>query len=339
MRQSPSSEYNEAKPEFSPFLSLPTREKWESLKHELFSADELYEVKKQPHGIDLLLQNLVEIGGQNLGDIIMTENPKEGTARPSFHLPYGKEFFAVLYPPIKRPYRWQEFALHLLPRSSLIRAGILARESDFYGTENQELMNQLGERFDYYEDGRQAAIRIKVLNPNGVTIEQGAPIVQIIVKPLPANRPDAQRVAQEQTRFLRERESEKRQPLHLGEVREFLSRAPHIASNQEENKLDVTAPLNAPGGRYALRQGVPCLFRTKEAVKLTNHEVAFTQGTRENADITIVGDSLVDAGYEGQLTYLAIPQKDMTIEAGEVISYLFKAGVPTTQEPYKGRWR
>lgn len=341
MKQTPSSspEPREIKPEFDPFLALPTREKWELLKSTLFAAEDLHEIKEQPHGVDLLLQNLVEIVGQNLGNIITPDAPEKEKSQLSFHLPYGKEYFAILYPPIRMPYRWTEYALHLMPRSSLMRAGILAQESDFYGTKDQNQMNELGERFDYYEDGRQGAIKIKVLNPNGVTIEQGAPLIQMIAEPLPSGQSDIEKITREQTRFLSERESEKKESLCLGEVREFLSLTPHIASNQKENKLEVTAPLKKIEGRYSLRKGVPYLFRTKETITLTNHEIAFTHGTKENENLLISGDSLIDAGYHGGLTYLAISQKDMIIDEGEVISYLFKINVPTTQKPYHGQWK
>jgi len=336
----PEREEGEAQPAFEPFLAIPRREEWTFLKGSLFAARELQELKEQPHGLDLMAAHFVEVDSKTGAPETILEwkksekNAEGKEALSSVFLRPGKEYFVLLNPPLRESYDRSKFALHLLPRSSLLRAGIAAEESTFYGTEDEATREGLGSLFDAYYDGRQGAVRIFVANPNGVEVEDRAPIVQVV----PERIPKDESVAEAQESFLAEREHEKHTALSLGGISEFLPIRPKIAVDAKQNNLNVTQAVRADGDTFRLRGGTPYLLETAEDVSLSAHEIGLTRALAEHDNVAAYGGALVDAGYKGKLVYLAIPKEDVVLKRGAPISYLLKINVPTTSQPYSGHW-
>lgn len=334
-------EPHERAPSFDLFLALPPYQRWRLLKGSLFAAKELRELKEQPHGLDLMVMHFVEIDEKSgrPGKIMEAHKSEKTEGAPEiFQLEHGKEYFAMLWPPLRVSYDKLRYNLHLLPKSSLHRMGVAARETPCYDPEDNAA-EDLSQWFDYFYDGRQAALRILVANPNGVEIERLAPIVQVVPEREPSRHPDMQRLSEQQEKFLLEREKEKREPLHLGEMAEFKEEKPHLATDKIRDRLNVTEPMASDSGAYRLKKGRPYLMRTQETVSLSAHQIGLTSAFLEREDITAFGDALVDAGYNGGLTYLVIPKRDMELRAGEEISYLLRINVPETEAPYRGQWK
>ncbi|MBI2036842.1 MAG: hypothetical protein HYT14_00580 [Candidatus Liptonbacteria bacterium] len=336
----PEGEEGEARPEFELFLAIPRSEEWALLKGSLFAARELRELKEQPHGLDLKAAHFVEVDPKSGAPETILEwktdekNAEGKEVPPSVFLRPGKEYFVLLNPLLRESYDRSKFVLHLLPRSSLLRAGVVAEESTFFGTEDEAIRESLGSWFDAYYDGRQGAFRIFIANPNGVEVEDLAPVVQVV----PERIPKDEIVARTQEAFLLEREQEKRTPLFLGGVSEFLPVRPKIATDPEKSQLKVTQPMASDDTAFHLRKDVPYLLETAEEVSLSAHEVGLTRAFASHENIAAYGDALVDAGYHGKLTYLVIPKEDIVLRRGDAISYLLKVNVPTTSKPYSGHW-
>lgn len=340
-REDPNTPQPEQTSPFDLFVAIPPRERWSLLKEVLFADKGLKELREQPHGLDLLVMNFVEINTQTgrPGKIVESRRITEAENMPEvFDLEYGKEYFAMLWPPLRTSYDKLGYDLHLLPKSSLHRIGVASRETPCYDPED-DVAEDLAQWFDYFYDGRQAAFRIFVANPKGVGIERLAPLVQVIPERIPSRRPDVQKTSEGQEQLLVEREKEKREPLHLGEMAEFTDKKPRLATDKIRDRLDVTEPMTPNNGVFRLEKRRPYLMRTQETISLSAHEIGLTSAFLEREDLTAFGDALVDAGYNGGLTYLVIPKRDMELRAGDEISYLLRINVPRTEMPYSGQWK
>lgn len=51
------------------------------------------------------------------------------------------------------------------------------------------------------------------------------------------------------------------------------------------------------------------------------------------------GSALVDAGYEGKLTYLIMLDQDITLKPGDKVANLLRINVTATKEIYHGQWK
>lgn len=325
-------------PPFEIFAPIPRAEEWEIIKRELFTGKEPESMEAQPHGIDLRAENFAEINQKSEGieRIIALEKPQTAKTPLIIHLEPGREYFALLSPPLRISPDKTNFFLRLFPKSSLLRAGIAAEESSFRGSGSKKEQLEIGSFFDKYRDGLQGAFRIRITNPNGVEVEIGAPFVQIIPERMP-NDPALRQVAEAQELFLKEHGGKKKMPLHLGAALRFLPKCPRLAKERADHRLDVTEEIRPEENHWRLKKGQPYILRTEETVVLSAHELGFAKGSVSGADA--YGDALVDAGYKGALIFLTVPKKDITVRVGEKIADFLKINVPTTKKPYQREWK
>lgn len=330
------------KPEFSTWAPILKSEEIATIKRTLFEQTPTESTTKEGgHGIDLLASNFMEVDAN--GNIVsgpdwFKENPLDEFEPRKAVLEYGKSYYALIEPVLQTPYIWSKYIFYILPKSTLHRVGIAACESPFYGTEDEYQKNQLGITSEAYEDGRQAAIKILVLNPNGVEVEEFAPFVQMVIERLPEKK--AKESVTEQNRFAAERWPEKREPLHLGAVSEFLPQKPRITKDPQKSIIDVTKPIKPDEEIYRVRKNTPYVIHTKESLVVSPGETGVTRAfPEEEKPIRTFGDALVDAGYHGKLTFLIMPKEDLTLRIGDPIGYFSRIHVPPTDKSYQGRYQ
>lgn len=329
-------ERRERTPEFERYSSLVKKEEWRTLKKELF-GEKTTEANEQPHGIDLAVENIF-LAGEETSPAQKLEWEKQPAEKESdaasIRLSPGKTYIFLLTPHLKPgkeitrlPYRARLFS-----GSSLFRIGIAAKSSLFSGDalDNPEIQEFSSD----YREGRQAAFRITILNPNGAVIEKNAPVVQMVFEKSPGNA--FLRLAEEQERFAETHAHEKEEELHLGDAFIFSGQTPRLGKTKEHDKINVTAPLVDEGVTYFLKSGMPYLLRTEETVTFLVDQFGTTHGSIPEARVYC--DSVIDAGYQGKLTYLVIPKKDMMLKPGDTIAAILRDHVPGTKEPYRGKW-
>lgn len=329
----------EITPEFERYSPLVKKEEWRMLKEELF-GDKAVEAHEQPHGIDLAVENIFLVGERKASAMQKLDWQKESGVEESdtenIWLSPGTTYVLLLGPRLKpgKEITHIPYKARLFSRSSLFRIGIASESSPFDGTAlgSEETKKSFSPG---YEDGRQAAFRITVLNPNGAVIEKNAPAVQMVFEKSPGDT--FARIAKEQKRFAETHAHEKEEELHLGDAFMFANQTPRLGKTKKRDKIDVTEPLTAKDGEYSLRGGTPYLLRTAETVTFLPNQFGVTHGSVKEASIYC--DSVIDAGYRGRLTYLVVPKKDMILKQGDAIAAALRDHVPGTKEPYRGKQR
>src|SRR3989344_4755362 len=277
-------------PQFKRFEPIANAEELARLKHEVLIDKDIESLAEQPHGLDFKVDHFRDVNDVHNRAVEWREEVSpEGEVYEIAKLAPNGEYDMSLRPILKETPSELDYELVLLPRSSLLRAGIEGWISGYNqeGIEKGEKALGTKPTSSEFKQMRYGSFRIKILNPNGVEIERDTPVVQILfIK---------KRTEGEES--VSEKDFE---PLHLGEILSFNEQSPHLAKNKARQNLNVTQPMELSDGKYLLRQGVPYLLRSQESVALSSDEIGTTQGSLGETEFAN-GSALVDAGYEGKL--------------------------------------
>lgn len=318
-------------------IPVPHAGEWALIKRELFLGDTSELMPEQPHGIDLMVQNIVEVNPKT-GEMTViewhTEQKENGEQVKIYKLNSGRTYIVMMMPFLRRPFDEvaQHDFIHLFPRSSLHRMGIGANQVPFYGTNNAIIQEKLAEIFDTYYDGmREGAMPIYIAHPSGVEVESGAPFVQAVIE-------RSRGVSSDAIDAWRERMRSQGAQLHLSEVKEFKAGiVPRLT--KEPAKIDIAETLSSENDVYQLKAGQAYIFETQEFLSFSADEIGIAEGSSKSGAMDIYGDALIDAGFKGKVTFLAIPQKDLIVRSGDAIGTVFRVKVPSTPMPYQGSYQ
>src|SRR3989338_7317958 len=123
--------------QFMRFEPIVRAEELTRLKHEIFEGEGVDALAEQPHGIDLAVADIVVFDADD--GFTVTKIPwqerksPDGKAYGVALLEAGREYYLLLRPFLKTTLDQVEYQLRVFPRSSLLRAGVAAAASSFFG--------------------------------------------------------------------------------------------------------------------------------------------------------------------------------------------------------------